>query len=122
MVSLSDFEILDQISDGSSCKVYKVKYKLDEKIYVLKKVNRVGNEGISDFVVSRIVHNERIILPKLDHPNIVKLRHFIEDTTSYYFIMDDCGKDLISLEKRTTESEAIKYLRQIIDALVYGPK
>ena len=79
-----DFEILMKIGEGSFSKVFKVKSKKNFGIYAMKKVDLIDNNEIND------VKKEAKILPKLDHPNIVKCYGtFTDDTGRYlYFIME----------------------------------
>lgn len=56
------------------------------------------------------MRNELCILKKLDHPNVVKIYEFYEDTYNIYIVSELCkgGElyDLITLQKNLSEKLA----------------
>jgi serine/threonine protein kinase len=118
-IELKNYEIIKEVSEGLTSQVYQVKSKLDDKIYILKKICRTGNKLLSDLRINYVVRNEKYILSRLDHPGIVKLHEFWEDEINYYFILEDCGVDTFEMRKEITEKEAIDYLKQLTDILIY---
>ena len=79
-----DFEILTPIGEGSFSKVFKVKSRKNFGLYAMKKVDLRNNDEIAG------VEKEAKILPKLDHPNIVKCYKTFRDNSGryLYFIME----------------------------------
>ena len=62
-------------------------------------------------------------LSTVDHPNIMKIYELIESNTSYNIITEliEGGEllDMISREKKLTESTAVKFLYEIMSAIYY---
>ena len=61
---------MNKIGDGAYSQVYKVKRKLDSKIYALKQVNlpKFNKKDIENAI------NEVRILASIDHPNVIKYK------------------------------------------------
>eukprot|EP00826_Nyctotherus_ovalis_P053670 TRINITY_DN69_c0_g1_i5.p1 TRINITY_DN69_c0_g1~~TRINITY_DN69_c0_g1_i5.p1 ORF type:complete len:579 (-),score=94.39 TRINITY_DN69_c0_g1_i5:142-1833(-) len=59
----------------------------------------------------------------LDHPNIVKFKHYFEDSYNYYMLLELCSNgtfaELLSRRRRLTEFEVRAYALQILSALEY---
>ena len=70
---LSDFEILSELGRGSYGVVFKVKSKLDENIYVIKRLDLKHKKEKAQ----KEAWKEAMILKNLNHPNIIKLNLFI---------------------------------------------
>ena len=81
--SLSNYEIISKIGKGGFGYVYKVKYKLNNKIYAMKGISKYGDEII-------VKYNKREIelLNQLDHPNIIKYYSNFEDDKNIYLILE----------------------------------
>ena len=81
--SLSNYEIISKIGNGGFGYVYKVKYKLNNKIYAMKGISKYGDEII-------VKYNKREIelLNQLDHPNIIKYYSNFEDDKNIYLILE----------------------------------
>lgn len=78
IMSLEDFDILDQLGEGAYSAVFRVRRKSDRHIYALKKVRM---QGLKDKEQSNAL-NEVRILASLDHPNIVAYKEaFIDSVT-----------------------------------------
>ena len=83
------YQILEEMGRGSFSTVYKIKSKIDNKIYCLKKLNLKKTTNKT---------NEITILSKLSHPNLVKYITSIQDKEGIYIIMEFCEYgDLYSL-------------------------
>ncbi len=83
------YQILEEMGRGSFSTVYKIKSKIDNKIYCLKKLNLKKTTNKT---------NEITILSKLSHPNLVKYITNIQDKEGIYIIMKFCEYgDLYSL-------------------------
>ena len=81
--SLSNYEIISKIGNGGFGYVYKVKYKLNNKIYAMKGISKYGDEKL-------VKYNKREIelLNQLDHPNIIKYYSNFEDDKNIYLILE----------------------------------
>ena len=81
--SLSNYEIISKIGNGGFGNVYKVKYKLNNKIYAMKEISKYGDEKL-------VKYNKREIelLNQLDHPNIIKYYSNFEDDKNIYLILE----------------------------------
>ena len=82
--SLQDFVMLLQLGKGSNGTIYKVRSKLNNKEYVLKKVN-LKNLNIAQ---QKEAFKEAKILKKVKHPNIIRYYQSFRDEGSLYIIME----------------------------------
>ena len=64
---LKNFDVMERIGKGSFAKVYKVRRKVDNQIYALKKVN-LGKMKKKE---KENALNEIRILASVKHPNII---------------------------------------------------
>ena len=83
---LEDYEIIDQLGEGSFGMVFKVRSKVDNKIYALKKANlkdlKEKGQKAYDLTI-----NETMFLSHISHPHIVKYyKHFVEGDFLYIVI------------------------------------
>ncbi|OHT16238.1 Serine/threonine-protein kinase polo [Tritrichomonas foetus] len=101
------------------------------------RVYRAINRNTGEEVAIKITAKERLKKPKalkkhkaeveiqmsLNHPNIVKAYDFFEDQLFTYIVLELCPggslKNLIKKKTRLTESETIKYMRDILAGLTY---
>jgi NIMA (never in mitosis gene a)-related kinase 1/4/5 len=90
-VCLADFEIQGKLGSGSFGIVYKIKYKEDGKIYVLKQVNTAK----MSYQEKKEAQKETMIHKTLDNQYIVKyVDHFLE-SKKINIILEYCdGGDL----------------------------
>ena len=86
---LSKYDIIQEMGRGAFSIVYKIKSKIDNNIYCLKKINIRKTPDRK---------NEINILSKLKHQNLVKYISSYEDEEGIYIIMEFCVYgDLYSL-------------------------
>ena len=90
----------------------------------LRAVKVLLKEGIpQEEIDKRSVFLEVEILKSLDHPNILKVYEYFEDTSKYYIVMEYCkGGDVFDkLAKLGTfsEAQAAKVLKQLLSGLAY---
>lgn len=78
IMSLSDFDQLEQLGEGAYSLVFRVRRKTDRKIYALKKVRM---HSLKDKEQANAL-NEVRILASLDHPNIVAYKEAFIDSVS----------------------------------------
>ena len=66
---------------------------------------------------------EAINIAKLNHPGIVRIHDYFEESGTAYYVMDYIeGENLLNIVKRKgplSENRAIFYIRQVADALAY---
>ena len=85
----SKYEIIQEMGRGAFSTVYKIKSKIDNNIYCLKKINIKKTPDKA---------NEINILSKLNHPNLVQYISSYSDDEGIYIIMEFCFYgDLYSL-------------------------
>jgi len=82
--SLQDFTMLSQLGKGSNGTIYKVRSKLNNKEYVLKKVN-LRNLNVAQ---QKEAFKEAKILKKVKHPNIIRYYQSFRDEGNLYIIME----------------------------------
>ena len=125
-----DFTPLQQLGEGGFGTVLKVKSEKNNKIYVMKIINKekmkeyIKDENID---IDKYSKKEIIILKKLNHPNIVKYYDSNVDEKNYYIIIEYInGVDLSQFlnneikNKNLIEERIIwDFLGQCLEALVY---
>jgi serine/threonine protein kinase len=115
MYSLSDFEIIKVVGEGSFGRVMKVKRKSDNLVLAMKMLKLKDYPGDP--------YAEQKILTDLDHPYIVKLHCWFEEDDKLYLCMDyvEHGDLFFHLRRAGSFSEevAVFYIAEIILALDY---
>ncbi|EWS71123.1 calmodulin-domain kinase (macronuclear) [Tetrahymena thermophila SB210] len=118
---LSQFDDKIKLGTGHYSEVYKIKDKLKDVYRAMKIINK-----------KKIPFNEKEsflreikILKKLDHPNILKLYEFLEDSDNYYLITEFCeGKELFDVIQdnceNLTEKDIASIVQQILQSLAYA--
>lgn len=115
--------------------IYKKKEELGRGGFatVYRVVNESTNESFALKATSRQLLNKPKVLQKhrsevaiqrsLNHPNIVKLYDFFEDTSNTYMVLEICPggsvRDLVKRKGKLNEQETAKILRSVIEALCY---
>lgn len=124
---LADFEPIKVLGQGSYGKVLLVKEKSTGNLFAQKQLNKASliiNETneINKLNYQRTL-NERTILEKVNHPNIVKLYYAFQDHSKVYIILEylDGGELFHHLAEQTylSEKDASFYIAQIVLALRY---
>ena len=118
LMSLSDFDILKLIGEGSFAKVYLVRNKFNKKIYSMKKLNK---PFIKKNKREKYTINERILLSKINYPFLVKLYCCFQDKEYLYFILEFIqGGELffhLHREIRFDDEKTSFYIAELILAL-----
>ncbi len=119
-ISMNDFQPLKLVGKGSFGKVILVKYFENNKIYamkILKKEEIIKRKQINH------TKTERLILEKLNHPFIAKLKFAFQDEKKLYLVTEFMqGGELYFHLKRNSyfKEKAVKfYTSQILLAIEY---
>uniref|UniRef100_A0A7N0ULN0 Protein kinase domain-containing protein n=1 Tax=Kalanchoe fedtschenkoi TaxID=63787 RepID=A0A7N0ULN0_KALFE len=115
------FEKLDKIGQGTYSNVYKARDIVDGKFVALKRVrfDNLDSESI------KFMAREIIILRRLDHPNIIKLKGLITSRKScnLYLVFEYMEHDLTGLSSLPgftfTEPQIKCYMHQLLSGLDY---
>ncbi|XP_015955949.1 probable serine/threonine-protein kinase At1g54610 isoform X1 [Arachis duranensis] len=117
--SADSYEKLDKIGRGTYSNVYKARDKDTGKIVALKKVRF----DTSDSESIKFMAREIMILQKLDHPNVIKLRGLATSRMQYslYLVFDYMQCDLSRIisrpDERLTEPHIKCYMQQLLAGL-----
>ena len=119
-ISMNDFQPLKLVGKGSFGKVILVKYFENNKIYamkILKKENIIKRNQVNH------TKTERLILERLNHPFIAKLKFAFQDEQKLYLVTEFMqGGELYFHLKRNSyfKEKAVKfYMSQILLAIEY---
>ncbi|GEQ67717.1 hypothetical protein JCM33374_g1382 [Metschnikowia sp. JCM 33374] len=124
---LSDFEPIKVLGHGSYGKVLLVREKRTGRLFAqkqLKKASLIINETneVHQKNYERTI-NEKTILEKVNHPNIVKLYYAFQDNNKVYLILEylDGGEVFhhLAQQRYLSEKDASFYIAQIVLALRY---
>ena len=86
MINKDNIEYISLIGKGGFSKVWKIKLKLNNKIYALKEMNKLK---IIDKKAIKSINNEKKILTQLNsHPFIVNIHFSFQDNMNLYLILD----------------------------------
>ena len=88
-----DFEVLSQLGKGSFGEVFKVRSKINNKVYAIKRLNLKAILGDQGEKAAQLSRNEAPILDKLNklkHPHIIKFyKKFQDKDKNYlYYVME----------------------------------
>ena len=86
--SLKDYEIIRLIGKGFFGKVYKVKWKTNDKIYALKWIDKAKVKNKDQFLN---LTAEREVMISINHPFIVKMHWAFQTKSKLWFVMDNWG-------------------------------
>ena len=83
-----DFELLDEIGRGSHGIVYKVRSKLDNRIYALKVINLLK---FKKRTVKKL-RGEGFLLKRLSHENLIKCFEVFEEKKKIFLVLEFAEK------------------------------
>ena len=96
--SMSDYDIIKDLGDGSYGKVVLAKSKEDGKQFAIKIIRK---DLLNTFDKQYEIHVEKFCLIYLSHPNIIKFNKAFQDKKHLYFVMEYCkNKDLGKLIRK----------------------
>ena len=120
--SVSSFEKLNRIGEGTYGLVYRAVDKQDRKIVALKRII-LHNESKDGFPLTTI--REIAMLRRINHPNCVKLLDIVvgRKRDGVFLVFEYCEHDLASLldhvKEPFSESEAKSLILQLLSATKY---
>ena len=118
--SVGDYDIVKKrIGRGAFSNIYKAYHQYNKKVVAVKEISL---DTLNKY--EKMIKKETHIMKKLNHPNIIKLYDTIIDsnTENVYLVMEYFSRGDFAkfLNKRPLkEKYAIKYLKQIADAMKY---
>ena len=122
--SIGPYEILEQLKEGSSSKIYLAKSKYTNEKVVIKAIKKSRFKNNLDDIL--LITKQIETLKVLKHRNIVTLYEIYESKKYIYLVTEYLsGKDLIEKiikKKRFNEEEALRIFFQLLDAFTYMHK
>ena len=115
------YKFISTIDTGGTSKVYKVKRKKDNKIFVVKRICNTNEDTLNKENMlnnENILNNEVAILKKIHHKSIVKYKEKIEWNIIMEYIDGILLYDRIK-KYRCQPEYVLSIAKQIIKALVY---
>ena len=85
----SKYEIISELGEGSFGKVYKVKHKENNNIFAVKSIQKrkIGLSSQDEIELLKEIN----ILKQLDHPNIIKIYEYFNNSTIINIILEFCN-------------------------------
>ena len=121
--SISDYDIICDLGNGSYGKVILAKKKYEEKKFAIKVIKKAL---LDRFEKQYEIHVEKYCLAHLSHPNIIKFNKAFQDKKHLFFVLEYCkNKDLGKLiQKVGTFSFKLAqyYAAEILSAISYMHK
>ena len=114
-----EYKFMDILGKGAYGEVRKATHRITGMIRAIKSVSKVDMKTEQKL---RLI-NEVEILKNLDHPNIIRVYEFFEDSVFFYIVTELCvGGELFDriMEKTIVEeNESAVIMRQILSAVFY---
>ena len=121
--SISDYDIISYLGNGSYGKVILAKSKFEEKKYAIKEIQKAL---LDRFEKQYEIHIEKYCLVNLSHPNIIKFNKAFQDRKHLFFVLEYCkNKDLGKLIQKIGTFNfklAQYYAAEILSAISYMHK
>ena len=121
--SISDYDIICDLGNGSYGKVILAKNKYEGKKFAIKVIKKAL---LDRFDKQHEVHVEKYCLAHLSHPNIIKFNKAFQDKKHLFFVLEYCkNKDLGKLIQRVGTFSfklAQYYAAEILSAISYMNK
>jgi len=116
-LSLSDFDSLKKVGQGTYGTVYKARnLRLNSKV-ALKRIELDRVQGVSASTLREVA-----LLKQLRHPRIVNLQSTFFSTNSIYLVFECCSGDLkqfMAKQRRLSLSAASRIMQQIVDGVAF---
>ena len=121
--SISDYDIICDLGNGSYGKVILAKNKMEGKKFAIKVIKKAL---LDQFNKQHEIHIEKYCLAHLIHPNIIKFNKAFQDKKHLFFVLEYCkNRDLGKLIQRVGTFNyklAQYYAAEIISAISYMNK
>jgi len=119
--SIEDYEFFEQIGKGGFASVHRGLCRINGVVVAIKMINKKLMQAAG--MVSR-VRQEVSIHSQLDHPAILKLHAYFEDSDFVYLILELCENGELQRYMKTlghplSEEEAREVMTQVIDGMIY---
>lgn len=118
---LGNYEVLNNIGNGTNGIVLKARHKQEDKFYAIKKINLSMVNSKEKFNIE----NEIKILKTINHPNIIKFKESFSNDENLFIVTSYCdGGNMFNMIKglkgsMLDEKQIIMYCIQIGLALSY---
>ena len=112
---MDNYEILNQIGDGSYGSVTRARNKTTNEIVAIKKMKQCF-QSMDEAMNLREVK----ALRKLNHPNIVKLKEFIRQKDCLYFVFEFMDRNLYEMIKQQEFPMTERQVKQIMQDALQG--
>lgn len=118
-----EYEVKSTLGEGKFAKVKDARHRTTKRPVVLKIVKK---RDMTSERLKKVYQREGEILKKLSHKHICKLYEIIETEDLYVLALEKApGGEIFDLIKEAgglDEQEAKKYIRQLVDAVIYMHK
>ena len=116
--SIDDYEIGKRLGRGKFGVVYICKEKSTNKVYAMKVYSKLSLKEDNISYISILM--ETIIQKNLNHPNILKVIGYFEDTKKIYIILECAEKgDLYKKMPNLKTKDIPKIIKQIVKGFIY---
>lgn len=114
---MQDYQLLDQVGEGSFGRVFKARKKYTSMIVAIKMINKVGQT--SDDLTS--FRREIDILRRVDHPHIMRMIDVFETDTEFCVVSEfGCGDLFQAVQDRNLSERSLRNIAaQLVSALCY---
>ena len=112
----NDFELLSRLGNGAYAEVYKAKHKKTSQIYAIKIIDKKLIEK-ENKTYQIYVENEMLNL--CNHPNIISIYGYYEDSENFFIVEEYCKKgDLSEFMINNLNKLSIEEIKFIISQIV----
>ncbi|CAG9332760.1 CDPK1_58 [Blepharisma stoltei] len=119
---LDYYEIVKEIGVGGFGTVFEVR---DKRSGLRRAMKEIPKDNLDEAKFQKMIEEVELV-KNMDHPNIMRIYEVIETSRFYYVITEllDGGElfEKLTKQRRFTEKQAAKYLRDIMSALNYCHK
>lgn len=114
---MQDYQLLDQVGEGSFGRVFKARKKYTSMIVAVKMINKLGQTA-DDLTSFR---REIEILRRVDHPHIMRMIDVFETDTDFCVVSEfGCGDLFQAVQDRNLSERTLRNIAaQLVSALCY---
>ena len=121
---INEYELIEKLDENNFSQTFKVSKKGDKGYFIIDKLKKRDNDIPK---LEKILKESISTIKDINHPNIIKMIDFKEDSDYYYCIYDYCNggnlsdyiKYLKENNKSFSEEEAQYIMKQLIEAFKY---